>query len=642
MADKTYKIIYIVDNSKALKGIAELERALLKLAASEQKVAGTLKNLGQNMPGIRIAAAELRKLVAESAKAEAALKKVGSDNRSVTSLTNRLKELDVELKSKVVDAAAAEAALKKVGQGVKLPTGGGGAGSAGGGLLRQAGIGITRHAAYAAFQNTISSAGEGSRERRQFFSGATDMASAYRKDLQELAVLQGKTHADNETISGDLGFQKQTLLNPEDSRTFRLEFGGAIAPALKARGADGSPNITPGVARELEAEAGKFTARYGLDATTGGRMAGLLGVTHKVPSAAAGLGILEQTMEQLNIEGVGPVKGMANQLLALSGGMLEEGGGRFKDYREMGARFAASTVNQAGSSARAKTRIIQSDRLLRKFNGGDEEAFLRKIGITPDDDYESAIRKIEPHIKGKNGDQVLMNAGFGNSTERLAVIEEAKMNSIVDKQIAGMLSPQAAQAQAVARNNEFPSTVTGRQQAAENAEFAATVGEGVKGEPLKAARANARARMIAEGRLKPRGIYDSLEDKLRSGITSFGGVSGEDLNVDREAVDELRREGRKVGVDIDGQFPRLDITRGGRGMKIGGWETDAGTDESAFQSEFSKASGAIDAAKNLKKAAGFLNAAADGLNQQQDGGGRGGDPGPNAGNGGAGVNPRRP
>jgi hypothetical protein len=656
MPDVVYTIRYVTDNAKALKGIAELDAALVKLMATEQKAAGMLKVLGQNMPGVRQGVGELKKLDAElknkvvdAGRAAAALAAVGKDNRAVTSLTARLKELEAELKTLAAEAAAAQAALATVGAGVNLPSGGGGRGGAGGKGSGGTGLvaGLARHAAFAAFRTVVRAAGEGSRDRRQFFSGAADMASDYRKDLQPLAVLQGKTSADDSVIAADLAFQKKTLLNPEDAATFRLEFGGAIAPSLKARGKDGRPNITPQVAAELEEKAGRFTARYGLDAQTGGRMAGLLGVTTKVPTADAGIGIMEQAMEQLNVEGVGPVKGMASHLLSLSGTMLEEGGGRFKDYTEMAARLAASTVNQAGRADRAKTRIVQSDRLLQKLAFDDESELGRKAKITSDDDYEAAIRKIGPLLPGNvvEAHKMLADAGYRNSTERLALIEEAKMNGIVDKQLAGV-NPAKSTATAVARNAEYPSTIPGKQQAAENEEFAQTVRVGIQGEGLKAARAEARADLINRGELKPKGVGGSLADMFNSQVASMGGVSGEDLRVDAKAVALLRGEGRRVGVDIDKEFPTLDPVRtdGRQGLF-----SNAGSDEAAFQAEFAAASGRVDAAKALRKAAGALNTAAGALDQADKGGGNtgGGGPAPKTptpppvGNGGAGTTPMR-
>lgn len=656
MADVTYTIRYVTDNAKALKGIAELDAALVKLMATEQKAAGMLKAMGQNAPGLKLFAGEakktealLRTLLSEATRAAKGLADVGKDNRAVTALTSRLKELEAELKAMASEAMAAQAALQGVGNGVNLPGGGGGGAPGQGGGRRVSGLGraMALHVGMKAAGYVGRAIGDSLGNRRQYFSDTADLTAAYRKDLQPLAVLQGKTNADESVIRADLDFQKRTLLNAEDASTFRLEYGGAIAPALKARGKDGSPNITPEVAKELELEAAKLTARYGLDATTGGRMAGLLGVTTKVPNAATGVGIMEQALEQLNVEGVGPVKGMASHLLSLSGTMLEEGGGRFQDYTQMAARMAASTVNQAGSAARAKTRIVQSDRLLRKLAYDEESELGLKAKIRPEDDYETAIRKLEPHIKGDRGDRLLKDSGYANSTERIAVIEEAKMNSIVDKQLEG-IDLRKSTARATAKNEEFPTTITGRQQAAENAEFATSVENGLAGERLKMARTTARARMADPnqpgGQQLKAGFGQSILDMSNSAFT-MGGISGEDLRVDREAMYGLIEGGRKVGVNVRALAPSASFNAD-KGMPL---------DTEASRKEFNQAYEAVTraggdpmggapkrAAQSLRKAADDLDA----MGREQGGpGGAGGNgpapPPPPVGNGGAGVNPGR-
>ena len=638
MPDVTYKIVYVVDNAKALKGLAEIDAALLKTQGNIQKTGGMLKSIGQNTPGLTQAIGMFRKLDAALAsqlvaasKAEKALAGVGKDNRAVASLTSRLKDLEDELKNVTVQAGNAQAGLAGVGGGVKLPGSGGGGGSGSGaptGLVGRTVAGLGRHMAYAAFRNTVSAAGEGARDRRQFFSDAADLASNYRKDLQEVAVLEGKNSVGDDDVRKDLAFQKRTLLNAEESREFRLEYGGAVAFG-KTKG-----NISDQTSGDLEREGAKFGLRYDLDPKTTGRMAGLLSNYGKVPSAAAGVGQMAAAAEQLNVFGIGSVKSMMSPMVGLAADMLSsEEGGRFKSFEDMAARFG-NTTSIARSPAAAGTQIRQANRLLRKFNGQEEEAFLRKVGITPENDYETSLRKIAPHVTGPDGDHVLMENGFGNSTERDSVIKQAKMNAVVDAQLK---DPRIASARAgaIARNDEFAGTTQGQQRAAENSEFASTVEAGMTGERLKAARASARAAMIAEGRLKSRGIGESLTDKLRSGISAFGGVSGEDLRVDMEAVERLADEGKKVGIDVHREFPDLDITRGGRGMRAG---TSAGTDEAAFQADFAKAAGRIDAAKAAKKAGAALNQLGDALNQA---GGGGGNNGPAAGNGGAGVNPGR-
>lgn len=642
MADETYRLIYeAVD--RASRVIDGLIAKTAKLDAAVDRSNAKLRTLGADTAGVTKMTsalvrldAELKSKVTDAAAAEKALKGVGAGNAAVARLTKRLKDLEEQLKRVTTAGAGATAATGEVGAG-SVPGagnkagGGGGRGGVPGGYLT---AGLGRHLAYAAFRKVSSAAGDSIGDRRQHFAESADMASEYRKDLGELAVLQGKNGADEDLIRQDLAFQKKTLLNPETSRTFRLEFGGAIDPALKSVGADGKPNIDRKTADELEVEAAKFTNRYGLDPTTGGRMAGLLGVTHKVKDAKSGLGIMAETMEQLNVAGVGPVKTMASQLLSLSGGMLDKvnpdseddeagGGGRFASFPAMAARFAATTVSQAGSAARAKTRIVQSDRLLRKLAYDNESELGRKAKIDPQDDYETAIRKLEVATRGTDADKMMKDSKYGNSTERLAAIEAMKLNGIVDQNLKDPRT-KARAASAAADNDSYAGTILGRQQAAENDEFAARIETGLAGERLKAARTAEKAKMIRSDTLKS-GVLGRFAD-MGASATTLGGISGEDLRVDTQVFRSLQERGERVGVDVEGSHPNLSFGR----------RAIFGQDEKMLATEFDAASREVEAAEKIKQGAALLVQGANALGKQQ----RPAPPPP--GNGGAGFNPGRP
>jgi hypothetical protein len=641
MPDTDYTIRYTAPPDKINRDIDGIIAKLKQLDVQVDKTKGKLRLLGSDtagltklISGLKAVDKELQNKVTDAGKASKALSEVGKDNRAITSLTTRLKELEAELAKVLAGANAAAAGLTGVGQGVKLPgQGGGGTGAGGASGISRMAAGLGRHVAFSAFRATARAVGTGAAERRSFFSQASDMASDYRKDLQELAVLQGKPSADNGLIREQLAFGKSTGLNPEDAAEFRLEYGGAIAPG-KAKG-----NIDDATIPKLEAEAARFGNRYGLDPKTSGRMAGLLPNYAKVPDAAAGVGKMAASAEYLNIYGLGTPRSMAGPMVALQADMLDsEEGGRFDSLESLSARFGSTTF-AARSPAAAATQIRQANRLIRKFNGGDEEKFLRNQGITPDMDYETAMHRLAPALTGANPDLVLAQAGFANSTERDSAIKQIRLNGVVDK---AKTDPriEAARAGAVQANAAFAGSLTGRQQGAENDEFAATIEAGMTGEALKAGRTSARARMIAEGRLKTRGIGEALADSFRSMTESGGGVSGEDLNVDREAVAELKRRAAAAGVDLGSRYPGLNENAGyfskDKGVRF---NTTAGTDEAGFQAQFNAASNEVDAARKVDQAGRLLIDAAKGM------GGGNQRPGPAMppppGNGGAGFNPGR-
>jgi hypothetical protein len=557
MPDVAYKIEYSAPPGRIVSDIDKIMARLNALDALTAKVGQKLRALGDKSPGLAKYITELVKLdtelkhkVTDSDAAEKALKKVGQGNSAVASLTKRLADLEAQLKKVTAEAIAAQAAGAGVGTGGPGPApgkGGGGGGGKGGGGAAGIGKAMVAHAAISLARKVAGAFGDSIGERRRFLGDAADMVSGFREDLREVGNLQGKPAVDDALIREQVAFQKTTGLNADEARELRLEFGGAIAPGL-ARG-----NIDRRTAGELETQAGKFGLRYDLDMKTTGRMAGLLANYGKVPSAAAGVGTLAESAEQLNVFGVGPVKGMMSPMLGLAGEMLEsDEGGRFKDFPSMSARFAATTVSTAGRPSIAATQIRQANRLLRKFNGQAEEAFLRQADISPEDDYETALRKIAPHIAGPQGDLVLAQNGFGNSTERASVVKQAKMIPVVDQQLKDARMA-AARANAVVNNEAFSTTETGRKRTAENVEFESEVETGLNTEGLRSMRANARGKMADPNqpggqRLKA-GLGQSILDMSES-IYTFGGVSGEDLRVDANAYKNLVKGGNEVGVDV--------------------------------------------------------------------------------------------
>jgi hypothetical protein len=639
MPDTRYDIEYLVKPDKAITGIDRLEARLLKLEPVLRRIDLMFKGLGGSTPGllkidrqIQTTLAALLKLTTTAGTTGAGLTKVGTGNTAINAYDQKVAKLEADLHKLTTAANNAAAATAGVGAGggpggVGGGAGRGGGGAAGGGrgmgqFVNRTAMGIAVGTAYSVFRKAAGAAGQGAADRNEFFTNAADVSSEYAKDLQEVAVLQGKTSADDDVVRQNLKFAKDTGMDPETARQFRLEFGGAVEASIDAGG------MSRETADKLEVEAGKFTARYGLDPQTGGRMAGLLGVTSKVPDVQTGMGIMAEAIEALNIKGVGSVKQLAGQMTRLSGNMLNaEEGGRFKSYREQAAFYSATTVAEGGNAAVTKTKVSQSDDFFLTSQGNENgKAFLDKLGIRPDQDLPTQLRLLEPAVRGPGGQQKLFDAGFHETTRIKSIIKATKALKLYDATLA---DPRLARArtEAIARNNEYMGSGAGRQQVAENMEFEATVEAGMEGRTLKRAMTEARAGMINRGDLKSRGVFESLTRGYRSLAGSYGGVSGEEMEVKAEAVMQLRLQGQKVGVDIDKQYPGLATNYVGldNSIRVG---SDAGIDQGKFQKDFASASAKIDAAGKLITAAGRQ------MNQ-----GPGGPPAP--GNGGAGVNPGR-
>jgi hypothetical protein len=635
-----YMITYTVPHDKAVKGLDTIETRLLKFENNLDRVAGKLKKFGSDHTGLakfvtalQAVDSHLKTTSSNATAAQSTLKTVGSGNSGITSITKRLDKLITTLNAVPGAANAAGSSLAGVGGGSGAGVGSGngaGGGSAKGNGVNKAFAGLHRAmTAYRLAKGLYRAGGQGWENQVGFFNDAAEASGEYRESLRQLATLQGKPDVDNSLMREQLQFGKETGLNPAEASELRLEFGGAVAIG------QGKGNITDGVAKDLEKQAAKFGVRTDLDMQTVGRMAGLMANYQKVPSAESGIGVMAESMKQLDKYGVGSVKGMLAPALGLAGSMLEEEGGRFNSFQSMFARMAATTVSTAGNPSIAANQMRQTNRALRKFGTDTEPGeFLRKAGVNEKDSYEQALAKVAPLIAGPNGDQVLIKAGFGNEREREGLIKQSKMSDAVERQLKDPEMAKTRQ-QAMAQNEAFAATSTGRQRIAESEYFASVIETGINGEKLRAATEAARARMANPNqpggqRLKA-GFFGSLKDTVKSGIAA-GALSGEDIRVGVEANEALERGAKSVGIDASmTTYPEL--------YKF----TDPATRQKTFERLYDaveKAGGDPmgGAPAKLKQAAALLNGAA---NDMQRGKAAGTGGAPPAGNGGAGVNPGR-
>ncbi len=633
MADTDYKIDYSAPPGKINRDLDTIERRLQKLEKVIDSVGAKLLKFGEAPALARLIGAlgqldgVLKQTAADSARADRSLSGLGKGNTSVTDLTKRLAALEAQLNQVTTSAQAATTAAAGVGGGSGLGGGRGGAG-AGSGAAGGAGSAIGTRALVGAgiglgvqgARRVARAIGEAGANQRDFFADAADKTAAFRLSLREIANLDGKTDVDDATIRDQLAFQRHTRMSEDEAREFREQFKGAVASG-KSRG-----NITDTVANELEKEAGRFSVRYDLDAPVAGKMAGLLGEYSKIPTAAAGAGQLAEAAEHLNVLGVGKVRQMMGPMLGLAGEMVDENGGRFASIPQMSANYAATTI-RAKSPAIAATQIRQANRALRKFNGQEEEAALKGAGITLDDDYMTALRKMAPFVTGPGGDKYLADNGFGNSTERSALISQAKLIPVVDKQLADESGRvKAARDNASTTNAAFGQTMNGVTRDKDNATFQAEIETGLRGERLKQGRQAATARMIDPnqpgGQRFKAGMAQSIFDMSNS-AWSLGSTTGEQMRVDAEAIKGLIEGGSRVGVDVRQQFPDLAWSAGAMHP----------LDSDKLQSQYGQAYDAVkkaggdpfggapqQAAKAMQQAAGALNQAAGALNQVGGGG----------------------
>lgn len=642
MPDTKYEIEYVVNSTRMVAGI---DRALAKIA---QLDAAFLKSIGLmvryqsliNTIGGSLAAMGVRAGITEKAVAG-----VGRGGNA-TQMATRLNALIAALNATNAAAQAASPSVAQVGAGGAPGRVGGGGGRGGGGkpesvagqIMAGATRGALAYAGYRALRKIGTAAGESVQERREFYRGAGDVVVDYQKDLNELLVLQGLQGDPDKGLRQDLAFQKETNLAPDKSMPFRLAYGGAISAAMDQRTRAGLPTITDDVQKKLELETGKMTARFDLDPKTGGMLAGLLGVSQTVPTAEGGAQDISRVLEILNVKGVGRVSELASSLVGISGQFLEEGGqGYFTDYAQMAARLSATTTAESGSAARSAKRIEQSARLLRKYDEmgegkhaghGAGELLGSIAGITSEDTFETALAKLTPHLQDEKGgfsqaDQILKGFGFGNFTERKAIIEEMKVTPMAR---AALSSPDIAARTGRTKEafTEWRATLPGKRQTAENAEFAATVEAGMAERRLETARMEMRTQMTREDTLKA-GPLGHMLDIFHSGVFSAGGVSGEELRVDERVIQSLRERAGGLGMDLEAKYPDLAHKERFLGLQ----------DEKAIATSYAAASEEIEGIEEFRKKLMETAQAAGRIGKPQGGNA------PPAGDGGAGTIPMR-
>ena len=232
----------------------------------------------------------------------------------------------------------------------------------------------------------------------------------------------------------------------------------------------------------------------------------------------------------------------------------------FQSY--LAARLAATTV-RAKSPAIAATQIRQANTALRRFDREDVEGAtgyaLKAVGITRDDDYETALKKLAPKITGPDGDQWLMQNGFASQEERRSLIAQDKLIPVVEKEL-GIGDPKQAAALAKVRNEAgamnagYMGTDLGKQRLAEAGAFATEIRAGQGQSRFE------RARLEAETRLRQRREIDtpgSAASEALQTAANFGLRTGRDDRIEAEVYNEFMRRTGVTEEQIAAKFPEF-------------------------------------------------------------------------------------
>jgi hypothetical protein len=676
MADKTvkYEIDYSATPGKINGQIDQIIAKLTKLDQLIDKTQAKLKAIGNDMPGVKRAIADLAKLDAElkhkvtdANAAERALKDVGKDNKAITALTARVQKLKLEMEELTAAATAAKAAAAGVGSGggggggpvpTPQPGPGGGKTPAGKG---KAGLGSLVPMAVAAAGQIVragfAEAGEGAQKGRDYFTASTGKVEELRDRAREYASLRKQPGANDQILREITGFAKATGATPEDAVTFLNTYEGSATTGRDKGNIGGK--VGPGssytqkqqddLESKLKVVGGQFAMATGLDARTAGDLTAVISTYKKINTESDLAGQLAGAHYGID-QGRGEIGPLARSELAQAGSAIQSG--RVSGLPELGAFVGVASVISKSPGA-SGTTYGQISRLLNDSGMGNEkqEQFVKDSGMgaaTGDLNKAKALRDHLAKVKPADANTYLEAQGYGNSTDRKSMLGTVDNINVLEERIkkANEIAGNGTAAMERLAANQKEIGVVGAKLKAND--FAVDVEAGLQNERLDFGRTAALTRLKDPTQAGGPRIYTpatSIVDAMRT-VAMAGSNSGEAERIDEEAIEGLARGGKQVGVDVAAKYPKL--------MRTGITGRDASTDTSRREL-FSKAYDDVVAAGGdpfggaPQQAAKALRAAADkldALGKANGGGGGGGGGGgrtsmpplPN----GSGVNPGRP
>lgn len=557
MATRTYTIVFEVNEGNAIRGIDLLMKKLEDLDAKAKTVGTDFKNFLGGMPNTTGIDAVLKSLQASLGAISSSAATVTADLGKVGSDRTNLKAYEAEVLKLIAD-------IKGLPTGPKMPgaTSRSGAGASqgaiasaamipGAGKLLAAGLGVR-----IALQKVAAS----STDQRERMQASSALVQDMRASLQELANLQapmGAGEVTEQTIRDQLAFQLETGTTMEQSIAFREQFQSSLGSG-QARG-----NITDKVAKQTEKDIATFMVRTKMDPAIAGKLSGNIAEYQKIQGEHDVLGQFAEIGYYLEKFGIGKMADIAGPMQELRGRFLdvEGGGGKFSSEADMALMYALTTNRGPKSPAANKTMMVQAQRMLRRFDGETGEA-LRNMGITPEMDYLTALRQIQPIALGKNADIDLMNMSFSQSTERASVIRQANVLQAFDK-LKGdekfQKEIQVAKDNALRENERFLNSQAGQDIRAETAQLIQTVNEGLGVGKLQRAMESSRARLLQQEKNKLFGtgtVSGNLAD-YATPITTLGLYSGEEARLENEAFLSITQQARARGIDVIKSYPEL-------------------------------------------------------------------------------------
>lgn len=375
---------------------------------------------------------------------------------------------------------------------------------------------------------------------RDYAKEAAKDTQELRNMLRELAALQGKEAPTDKVVAETVMARLRTGMTRDEVGAFETMYEGS-APAGREKG-----NIKPEVEAGLREYGARFGIRKGMDAGTAGDLTGVLAQYGPIADVKAGAGMLESISYGLN-EGRGNVTPLAKSLLKTAGTMVEEGG-KVDNLGDLSAILGVASLSASPDAA--GTKVLQASRELRRFSDPKRGTALMGLGITPDDDFLTALGKIAPHAAGENGDVWLQAQGFNNREGNQGLIQLSQNYDLIMKRKkeadARRTNPDAA----MEEDEKFQGSRLYQGRMASAVNDAAKFEKGVKNEGLEIAR-----EMVEPDVAKAQGGLGNRLTNWVSDLGPDGGLRGKigfqtrrQEMVDKAVLERLRRQAKAAGI----------------------------------------------------------------------------------------------
>lgn len=512
-----------------------------------------------------------------SARATKGLKEVGKATSAMTRTDTKVKALATDLDAVTVSAGKATTALQNVGANIQgLPKHIGGASSSVDTFIRSlAGI-VAANRAFDLFLDATKDV-----EKR--YNEMSTAAAKYRDTLREIAFIQEKNGPNNQVMADVLDLALRSGMTPAQGRGYAQSYEN-IGPTVRARnvfGKDGTPQAAK-MEKDVLAEAGRAAVRMGVEGTAAGEAVGIMASLGGFSSVEGAMDQFGNAMEGLSAGKIAdPTLGVralnkAVAKLVDPADAAAEGasGGRGGSYGEAGIYMGALTLG-TGTADQASHRMVQISRLLNPVDPAKKQV-LAAAGVPEEATDARKLIAFSEFLKTQKDPLSWMaENGLGTEATREAVVAGSKTADVL-KQRLDKAAQGGAGARLIAANEKFKRTDrTAALTSAQAQSEALDIAQGAKYEDFETAKQHALNRMKASGNDPGLSWLGMAQDVFATPLTYAGaGVSARNLRLETDkeagAIPILRQQAKKLGIDLDEEFPDIrSFTYGTRAEAFG-------------------------------------------------------------------------